>query len=142
MQDHNGAFLYGMQIQETLILNPPDFSDVEHFTLDSPILLKKKRPNDGYDFVTFEQAELASELLTKSLHRKIELAGLPEEYNDIKLSFDTEYPGSKTKLIRIKGIENRTSMCPIVAKGNKESKAFLWSVGAGNGTGVGFGAIR
>ena len=67
-------------------------------------------------------------------------AGL-EEDEKLDISFDLSYSKKKLKLVRYHGIGNKASLCPVVIKGKPETKQFIWNVGVGNCTGIGFGAI-
>lgn len=131
------------RLEEVEILEKPTFeTNTVRFLLDSPVLLKKRREDGGTDFITFEKPDVAAELLTSITHKKMRLAGLDPELEPICLAFDMDFETPKTKLININGIANRCSICPVIAKGSQRALQFVWSVGLGNSTGVGFGAVK
>ena len=45
-------------------------------------------------------------------------------------------------MVTYNGIKNRASLVPIVIEGTTEQITFAWSVGLGNSTGIGFGALK
>ena len=46
------------------------------------------------------------------------------------------------KLVDIKGIKHRASLCPVVIEGDPVAISFAWNVGAGHLTGSCFGALK
>jgi CRISPR-associated endoribonuclease Cas6 len=122
-------------IQET-----PDFESPKKFTLNSPILLK------GYDTQKSQQKHLefsdpaSDETLTKILINKLTKAGL--DGTDVKVYFDRTYHNAKTKLVNYRGIGNKANICPVIVEGTPEQIGFVWNVGVGHSTGIGFGAIN
>lgn len=127
----------GMSVKEIQIQDDPNFSTKEVFYLSSPILIRKYDNNRKAIHLTFKDEE-SDFLLTETLIRKLKLANLS---TNINVRFDRDYHNPKTKLIRIKDIENRASMCPIIIEGDSEAIRFAWNVGIGHSTGSGFGAI-
>ena len=127
---------FGMRVIDIQIQKTPEFSDIERFAVASPILAKQP-DGESIRHRIFSEPE-ADKVLTDTLQHKLRTAGLSD---DIDVRFDREYPGAKTKLVTIKGIKNRASLCPVIIEGNPESLAFAWNVGVGHGTGSGFGAI-
>ena len=67
-------------------------------------------------------------------------AGL-EEDETLDIKFDTSYNRKRFKLIHYRGIGNKANLCPVIIKAKPETKLFAWTVGIGNCTGIGFGAI-
>ena len=134
------ALNWGMEVRELLLQRPPEFEEVRQvFKAASPVLLRGPGKTDKErKHLTFEDAA-AGKLLTETLHYKLELAGLPAE--GAAVSFDTSYPQAKTKVVYYKGIPNKASVCPVVVEGTPEQIAFAWSVGVGQSSGVGFGAL-
>lgn len=104
------------------------------------ILGIKRRLDDGsikqYNF----NHEQANQYLKETLLSKMKEAGL-EEDETLDICFDLSYTKKKLKLVRYHGIGNKASLCPVVIKGKPETKQFIWNVGVGNCTGIGFGAI-
>jgi CRISPR-associated endoribonuclease Cas6 len=135
---------WGMRVERAQVLPPPPFDNGRsRLWATSPVLLKDRDPASGQTvYITYKAPARASELLTAALHRKLDAAGCPDRWKELTLSFDQGYSKAKTKLINIKGIRHRASLCPLIAEGPAEAKQFLWSAGAGHSTGMGFGAIR
>jgi len=128
-----GAKVIDIQIKEV-----PTFSQEERFILNSPILLRQ-RHGEKNRHVTFKDADYET-LLSENLKRKLKRANLSDE--NISIELDKSYANPKTKLITYKGIENKTTLAPVIIKGSPEQIAFAWSVGLGESTGIGFGAIK
>jgi hypothetical protein len=57
------------------------------------------------------------------------------------LYFDPAFKSAKTKLVKYKNGSFMTNVCPVVCVGPAAVKKFLWTVGAGELTGSGFGAM-
>lgn len=127
---------FGMLVVDVQILDTPDFGNSARFICASPILAKHW---DGDKVVhkTFKDDDV-DEILTTTLQSKLKLAGLP---TNVSVQFDREYLNPKTKLVTIKNIKNRASMCPVIVKGDPDAVSFAWSVGVGHSTGAGFGAV-
>ncbi len=129
----------GMRVLEIKLLNTPLFEQgEEYFSLASPILIKKKE-EDRVKHCLFNDPE-ANNILTKSMQKKMSLAGINPD--GISISFDPDYRSAHTKLINYNGIMNRASICPVIVKGSPEQIEFVWNVGVGNSTGIGFGALN
>ncbi len=60
----------------------------------------------------------------------------------IKVGFDREFANPKIKLVRIKNIDHKTSVCPVIIEGAPEAVRFAWNVGIGNSTGSCFGSLH
>ena len=88
---------------------------------------------------TYEDPE-TDEMLTQTMLHKMELAGMRKD-ETLRIMFDRSYSKRKTKMISYKGINLRSSLCPVIIEGKPESKLFAWNVGVGNSTGIGFGSI-
>lgn len=128
---------FGSEVTEAQIQETPGFGNYERFISASPVFIKRNIEGKAVH-VTFENDQ-ASVFLTETIQHKLQAAGLP--YDGISISFDTDYPAPRTKVISYKGIDNKTSICPVIVKGSPEQIAFAWNVGVGNSTGIGFGAI-
>ena len=136
----NPEMFSGMAITDVVIEETPDLSDRNIFYSGSPVFIQKHSLDMSNNVqYTFEDSE-SDDMLTGTLLHKMELAGLSED-KTLKVSFDRNYPSKKTKLITYKGINLRSSMCPVIIEGKPETKAFAWNVGIGNSTGIGFGSI-
>lgn len=127
---------FGMKISDIQIKDTPQFDSFHYFHVASPILAKQ------FDGTTIKHRiysdPQANEVLTQTLQTKLRKAGLSE---DVTVRFDNENPTAKTKLVTIKNIKNRASMCPVIIEGNPESISFAWNVGIGHCTGSGFGSV-
>ncbi len=128
-----GSFVSAINIEET-----PVFSNVQHFSIASPVFVRRFE-GEKDNHITYEE-EKASVYLTETMQRKLSLAGLSPD--NVKVSFDRNYHNSRTKIITYKGIGNRVNICPVIVEGTPEQVAFAWNVGVGNSTGIGFGALK
>jgi CRISPR-associated endoribonuclease Cas6 len=87
---------------------------------------------------TFQEYE-ADIYLTETLQHKLVLAGLSPE--GVSVRFDRNNIKAKTKLVTYRGVQNKTSYCPVFINGSSEQIGFAWNVGVGNSTGIGFGSL-
>ena len=133
-------YFHGMGIRKVTRLAPPDVSDGHYrFLAGSPVLLRKKNDDGSRAHVTYRRPESKS-ILKRVFQKKAGQAGLSVNGN-MQIRFDENYRNPKTKLVDVRGIKNRASVCPVIAKGPPEALKFLWTVGAGELTGVGFGSL-
>lgn len=130
----------GMTVAEVQTLPVPSFGERVVFRVESPVVVRRMRADGGRDYLTWQDAA-ADESLTRVLRRKLAAAGLEPLASQVTVRFERRYPGAKTKLVRIKGIDHRGSLCPVVVEGPSEAVQFAWLVGAGELTGCGFGAL-
>lgn len=128
----------GLVVSDISIQDSSDLELQDCFRFASPVFIKR-RFSDNTRFYTFEDVE-ANELMTETIKHKMELAGLPAD-DTLKISFDLDYPMKKIKKVRIHNIDNKCSMCPVKIEAKADTKRFIWTVGLGNSTGSGFGAI-
>lgn len=133
------AVFYGMKVRDVKELAPPDFGMLHRFVVNSPVLLRQPRPDGSQAHVLWHEAN-ANELLTARIRKKLDQVGLVNE--PIWVQFDKNYRQAKSKTLSIKGIQMKGSVCPIEASGSPRALKFLWEVGAGELTGMGFGALR
>lgn len=129
----------GLRVTDVSIQNTPDFTRREYFKLASPVFIKRRIEGKGNQFYTFED-EASGRFLVETLTHKMEIAGLPAD-DTLDIRFDLDYQAKKVKKVSIHGIDNKCNMCPVFIKGKPATKAFAWSVGLGNMTGSGFGAL-
>lgn len=131
----------GLSVKEITIADEPLFEEgAQCFRLASPIFIKRlKEDGKDYKFYLFKDKESGS-LMTETLKHKMQEAGLPED-DTLKIEFDLSYTRKQEKLVKIHGIKNKSSMCPIIIQGRPESKLFAWTVGIGNSTGSSFGSL-
>ncbi len=132
---------WGMQVEQATLEAPPAFTDQSEvrFLLASPVFIKRKLPDGSDKHYLYTDSE-SDDFLTETLQHKLRVAGLTAE--GAAARFDHTYPKAKTQLLVYRGIENKCSYCPVWVKGSGEQLAFVWTVGMGNSTGVGFGALR
>jgi len=131
---------HGMQIRKVERLKPPLFKEGKHrFLAGSPILLRKLEDDGSRKHIIYNDPK-SDGILNRVIHKKAEEAGFTPG-KELDLRFDSTYRNPKTKLVDIKGIKNRASVCPVIAEGPVEALEFLWTVGAGELTGVGFGSL-
>lgn len=136
----NPDVAFGMTVQEAQIVGEPDFeTDTHRFLVDGAVLTRKNRDDGGRDHLTHEDPE-ADTTLTRTLHRKLEAAGLDTE--GVRVRFDRDWRGAKTKVVSLKGIDYKTSVCPVIVDGPPEVQRLAWLAGVGELTGSGFGALR
>lgn len=128
---------FGMRVVDVQIQEEPDFGTRYRFLAASPILAKYK-DGERIHHKTFSDVGV-DEILTLTLQKKLRTAGLS---NDVQVQFDRTFANAKTKLVTIKNVKNRASMCPVIVEGAPEAVSFAWSVGIGHCTGVGFGAVQ
>ncbi len=113
------------------------------FKTKSPILIKQKN-SDGYNqYYTFEDDQnLVSQLLNKLMLKKLDDGGINASVNEFSISLDTNYQKKKIRWISLKTVGNKTSVCPVIVKTNREDIAeFIYNVGVGHSTGAGFGFL-
>jgi CRISPR-associated endoribonuclease Cas6 len=133
--------LNGMMIQRVERLKTPVFvTGKTVFGAGSPILLRRKSSDEKREFVLYNDPE-SPVLLKRTLDHKLKEAGKPELSGHYAIYFDQEYPNPKTRLITVSGIKNKASVCPLVLIGHPFVKEFIWTVGAGESTGAGFGSM-
>jgi CRISPR-associated endoribonuclease Cas6 len=136
----DSAVCCGMQVTEIRSQRTPDFGARFCFKAGSPILAKSKQVDGVVTHYTYADPE-ADEVLTKTLHHKMDIAGLDAAHKNATVKFDRAYRNPKTKLVTIKGIGNRASICPVIVEGTPETVQFAWNVGIGHLTGNGFGSL-
>ncbi|MFH0990838.1 MAG: CRISPR-associated endoribonuclease Cas6 [bacterium] len=127
----------GMRITDVQMVGTPKFSEHQRFLTATPVLVKKY-DGQGIKHLLFSDSGV-DDVLTATLKTKLEKAGIVNK--GIKVFFDRTYEKCKTRLVTIKGIQNRASVCPVMIEGTPEAVAFAWEVGVGHSTGSGFGAL-
>jgi CRISPR-associated endoribonuclease Cas6 len=132
------SMFHGLSVSEIIIQEDPDLNDKEEFYIASPILIKLP---DGLktEHILYNDPR-AGEFLESRMRTKMREAGLVDD--SLKIRFVTNYPKAKCKLITYGKVQNKVSLCPVIISGKHETKRFIWNVGLGNSTGVGFGAIK
>lgn len=130
---------WGMEVQEVRMRPTPDFGNRQRFFAESPVFIKRRRPNNEGDQFYLPSDPEANGFLTETLQHKLRIANLPTA---VSVAFDPSFVNPDTKLITFNGIDLRASACPVIVEGDPKAVAFAWEVGVGNGTGIGFGALR
>ena len=132
------VMFHGLEVSEVILEEDPDLTKREFFLLGSPIFIKKTT-DIKTDHILFNDPR-ANDCLKETILTKMKEAGFMDESFDI--CFDKSFAKARTNLVDYNGIKNRTSWCPVIIKGNADTKLFIWNVGLGNSTGIGFGAIK
>lgn len=140
----------GMRVTEIRQQRTPDFPAKYNFKVASPVFAKGKQTENGsppHHYLWHEPE--SDEILTKTLIHKMDTANtdaateiFTAEDKTVKISFDREYENPKIKLVRIKDIDHKASICPIIVKATSKAVQFAWNVGVGNGTGSCFGSLK
>jgi CRISPR-associated endoribonuclease Cas6 len=131
----------GMEVLQLEAEKTPEFGPRYIFRANSPILVKGPENEHGHaEHLRFDDSR-ADAALTQTLRHKLDAAGLGEHSASATMRFVRDYMGAKTRLITIKGIQNRANVCPVIVEGSPEAVQFAWNVGAGNGTGNCFGSL-
>ncbi len=132
----------GMRVFEAREQPTPALSGCYRFKTDGGPVLARRTRADGSREYLLAGDDQADEALTRVLRRKLEEAGFTGEHLEATAQFDRMYDGARPKLIEIKGTKHKGSLCPVVVTGTPEAVRFAWTVGAGDLTGSGFGALR
>jgi CRISPR-associated endoribonuclease Cas6 len=132
---------FGMRVFEVQEQAVPQFSGCYRFKVAGPVVARARREGGGREYLMWNDVD-AAEALTRVLRHKLEAAGFTGEHLDTTVQFDQTYPGARSKLVTIKGISHKASLCPVVVTGTPEAVRFAWEVGAGELTGSGCGAVR
>ncbi len=131
----------GMRVFEVKEQAVPSFSGCYRFLVDGPVLARRTR-DDGSRAYLLSGDEAADAVLTRILRRKLEKAGFDGTHREAEVQFDRTYRRAHTKLAEVKGTKHKGSICPVVLTGTPEAVRFAWTVGVGELTGSGFGALR
>jgi len=133
------SIAYDLTVTEIVIEEDPLItSRVKQFECASPVLIKRTVDKKTIHY-TYDQLE-SDNFMTETLTNKLKLAGL--DFNGVKVSFNRQYKGAKTKVIHYNNIGNKSNICPVIVEGTPEQLSFAWNVGVGNSTGIGFGALN
>lgn len=129
----------GMKVNEIKLQYTPLFEEEQqYFSVASPVLIKRKI-GERVKHCLFSDPE-ANESLTQSMRKKMERSGV--NASGMSIAFDKEYTAAHSKLVNYRGVMNKASVCPVLVSGNQEQIGFIWDVGVGNSTGIGFGALN
>jgi CRISPR-associated endoribonuclease Cas6 len=128
----------GLKVSEIILQEDPDLSERELFFVASPIFIKR-RVDTKIDHILFNDLR-ANACLKETLSKKMVEVGIVDD--TFNIAFDKKHSRAASKKVDYNGIANRASWCNVIIKGKPETKAFIWNVGIGNSTGIGFGAIK
>ena len=132
----------GMRVTEAQPQETPPFDEQKWFRTDkAPVVTRRRREDGSRAYLTFDDPS-ADETLTRTFRTRLRQAGLDGEHLQSKVRFDREYDGARTKVTRIKNIDHKGSICPVIVEGTPEAVRFAWNVGVGELTGSGFGALQ
>ena len=132
----------GLRVFEAKEQAVPALSGSYRFKTDGSPVLARRRRDDGSRAYLLWDDEAADAVLTRTLRRKLKAAGFEDEHLEAEVQFDRTYAGARSKVTEIKGAKHKGSICPVVVTGTPEAVRFAWTVGAGELTGSGFGALR
>jgi CRISPR-associated endoribonuclease Cas6 len=132
---------FGMKVYKHQTDPTPNFGSVFRFEVDSPVLTRKNVDETSRKHLTFKDEE-ADGCLTRTLRSKLEKAAFSGNDLEVIVGFDRSYQNAHTKLIEIKDIKLRTSICPVIVAGTPKAVQFAWNVGIGEMTGSGFGCLK
>lgn len=131
---------YGMRVVDVDIIPSMPNTDRSVFYPGSPIFIKRDDEYHNKKHFTYMD-HCSGDLMVDTLRKKMEIAGLPYD-ETLSIKFDPNAANPKTKLISYRGIKNKVNMCPVCIEAKNYTKEFIWNVGLGNCTGIGFGAIK
>jgi len=132
--------LAGMKVMQVEVVASPNWGERARLQVLTPVVVRRTRPDGGREYLIWDHPA-ADEALTRVFRRKLEAAGLGHLASSATMRFDRHYVRARTKLVCIKGIHHRGSLCPVIVEGPPEAVHFAWLVGAGELTGCGFGAL-
>lgn len=133
---------FGMRIFEIREVAPPSFQSHHYFLTDgSSIVIRQKRADGSRAYLLWDDPA-TDQALTQSFQRKLTAAGFSGADLGVTASFDRTYQNARTRKIAIKGTNHRGSECPVIVEGTPDALYFAWTVGLGELTGSGFGALR
>lgn len=132
---------YGMRVFEAQEQPVPAFSGCYRFKVAGPVVARGPREDGGRDYLMWDDPR-AAEALTRVMRHKLRAAGLEGEHLETTVEFDRAYRGARSKLVTIKDIHHKASLCPVVVTGTPEAVRLAWEVGAGELTGSGLGGLR
>ncbi len=131
----------GMRVRTLETVPFPTWKSPHTFRAASPVIARRHRPDHSQEYLLWDDPR-ADEVLTQTLRKKLAAAGFAGEHLNAEVSFDRSYRKAHPKLTTIKGIHHKGSLCPVTIAGTPEALAFAWTVGVGELTGSGFGALH
>ncbi|WP_456427204.1 CRISPR-associated endoribonuclease Cas6 [Rhodocaloribacter sp.] len=131
----------GMKVKAIEAVPLPDLGSPHTFRVASPVIARRHRPDRSQEYLLWDDPR-ADAVLTDTLRKKLAAAGFSGEHLTAAVAFDRSYRRAHAKLTTIKGIHHKGSLCPVTVAGTPEALAFAWTVGVGELTGSGFGALQ
>jgi CRISPR-associated endoribonuclease Cas6 len=133
----------GMRVFEIKEQKAPSFNGSHRFNTDGAPVIARQYREDGSRQYLLSDDEAAAEVMTRVLRRKLAAAGYGEDHAEsATVQFDQMYPHARDKVTTVKGTDHKGSICPVVVEGTPEAVQFAWTVGVGELTGSGFGALK
>lgn len=133
---------YGMNVIKADRIPSPSFDQpYSRFLAGSPIITRAKPDASGYRAYHLYNDPESERIMQRVLYKKMMEADLIDQIPHTKIYYDRSFANPKTKMITIKGIKNRGSVCPVIVEGPPIAQEFAWVVGAGELTGSGFGSL-
>lgn len=133
---------FGMGVTEVCEVNPPHFRNTHQFLTDGSAILARQKRADGSRAYLLYDDPATDAVLTGLLRKKLTAAGFAAEEQTAQVRFDRSYAAPRTRKITIKGIHHKGSECPVIVEGTPDELYVAWTVGLGDLTGSGFGALR
>ncbi|WP_020599890.1 CRISPR-associated endoribonuclease Cas6 [Spirosoma panaciterrae] len=131
---------FGMRVEKVLEVNCPQFQPKVCLATDGEIIIRNKRADGSREYLLWSD-ERTSDSMTQLLRKKLQQAGYNNDHQSITVRFDRHYAKAHSKLMDVKGIRHKGSVCPVIIEGTPEAIRFAWLVGVGELTGSGFGAL-
>jgi CRISPR-associated endoribonuclease Cas6 len=138
---NDATVAYGMRVYREELQPTPRFGSIYRFEVGSPVLVRKSLDETRQQHLSFDDPE-ADVYLTRTLRRKLKMAGFEGGHLDTIMGFDRNYARPRSKLVEIKGIRYKANICPVIVAGTPEAVQFAWQVGAGHLTGSGMGFLK
>lgn len=108
----------------------------------SGVLLKENINNKTKYYTYKDDDKITSNKMKSILLKASKINNVKISENDFEIYFDQSYKNKKTKLEKIKNINNIVSVCPIIIKTKKEELInLIRNFGIGQSRGCGFGYV-
>lgn len=136
----DASLAFGMRVEQALEMPTPRFDTKVQLATDGEIVIRHKRPDGSREYLLWSD-ERTTTAMTQLLRKKLQAAGYDEADQSVTVRFDTQYTKAHSKLMDVKGIRHKGSVCPVIIEGTPAAIEFAWLVGVGELTGSGFGAL-
>jgi CRISPR-associated endoribonuclease Cas6 len=137
---------YGMNVEKAIELPNPKFKTPTRFAVDGAVLIRDSRADGSRECILWNDIR-SDVILTQKLVLKMQKAGLDSAHHEVRVKFDRSYTKAREKVMVVKrivgqrDIQHKGSVCPVIIEGTPEAIRFAWTVGIGELTGSGFGAL-